>query len=210
MATLPYPRLALIADRFTEPSRARRVLAAVEAGVRWVHLRDHRADPADFEEAARNLIHRLHAVAENVTVSVNTQLGIAADLDTGLHLGWRGPSIPEARETLGPDALLGYSAHEEIEVEGDRARGVDYYFFSPVFPTPSKTDQPPAGVPALRSFCQTAAPTPVFALGGVTAERVSDCRDAGAVGVAVLSGIMEAEAPRAAARAYLRALQALA
>lgn len=63
-------------------------------------------------------------------------------------------------------------------------------------------------MPALRSFCQTAEPVPVFALGGITPERVAPCRTAGAHGVAVLSGILNATTPNAAARAYLRALAA--
>jgi thiamine-phosphate pyrophosphorylase len=106
--------------------------------------------------------------------------------------------------------LLGYSAHEEIGVEGARAPDVDYYFFSPVYATSSKPDQPPTGISALRSFCRTAAPTPTLALGGITPERVRACREAGAEGVAVLSGIMDAEVPVAATRAYLRALGELA
>jgi thiamine-phosphate pyrophosphorylase len=127
-----------------------------------------------------------------------------------VHLGWRGPSVEEARDLLGDDALLGYSAHDEIGLAGDRAPDVDYYFFSPIYATSSKPDQPPAGIPALRSFCQTAAPTPTLALGGITPERVQACREAGAEGVAVLSGIMGADVPVAATRAYLRALAALA
>jgi len=206
MAALPHPRLALIADGFTGAPRADRAVAAVRAGARWVHLRDHQAGPDAFEAAAHDLAGRLRDEAEEVTITVNTRLGVADALDAGLHLGWRGPSIEEARDHLGSDALLGYSAHDEIGLEGDRAPDVDYYFFSPVYETSSKPDQPPAGISALRSFCRTAAPTPSFALGGITPERVSACFEAGAEGVAVLSGIMEADVPMAATRAYLRAL----
>lgn len=210
MAELPYPCLALIADGFTNTKRAERAVTAVQAGVRWVHLRDHHAGPEAFEQAARDLTTRLREVADDVTVTINTRLGVAKALDAGLHLGWRGPSVAEAREALGSEALLGYSAHEEVGIVGDRAPDVDYYFFSPVYATSSKPDQPPAGISALRSFCRTAAPTPTLALGGITPERVRACREAGAQGVAVLSGIMEAEVPIAATRAYLRALGELA
>lgn len=206
MVDLPYPRLALIADGFTDDVRADRAVTAVEAGVRWVHLRDHDASPDAFLESARSLVPRLRDAAEDVTLTINSRIEVADELGLGLHVGWRGPAVPEAREVLGPEPLIGYSAHELVEAEGDRTQGVDYYFFSPVFPTSSKTDQPPAGVGPLRVFCRTAAPVPVLALGGITPERVSVCRQAGARGVAVLSGIMNVETPRAAARAYLRAL----
>lgn len=206
MVNLPYPRFALIADGFTDDARAGRAVTAVDAGVRWVHLRDHDAAPKAFLDAARSLVPRLRDVAEGVTVTVNGHADVANELDLGLHVGRRGPTVPEARDVLGPETLIGYSAHEHVEAEGDRTQGVDYYFFSPVFPTSSKPDQPPAGIGPLRAFCQTAAPTPVLALGGITPERVSVCRSAGARGVAVLSGIMEVDTPGAAARAYLRAL----
>ena len=206
MVDLPYPRLALIADGFTDDARADRAVEAVEAGIRWVHLRDHDASSEAFLNAARSMVARLRAADEGVTVTVNSHADVAVELDLGVHLGWRGPTVAEARDRLGPEALIGYSAHEHVEAEGDRTQGVDYYFFSPVFPTSSKPDQPPTGIGPLRAFCQTAAPIPVYALGGITPERVSVCREAGARGVAVLSGIMDVDTPRAAARAYLRAL----
>jgi thiamine-phosphate pyrophosphorylase len=207
MATLPYPPLALIADRFTVSARVERVLSAVQAGVRWVHLRDHTVSPDRFKQAAHVLIERLRSTEPAVVISVNTHLSTAEAEETGIHLGWRGPSVTTARSALGADALIGYSAHEQVDARSDRTRAVDYYFFSPVFPTASKPDHPAAGVPALRDFCE-AAPVPVVALGGITPERVDACMQAGARGLAVLSGIMEAEAPVAATRAYLRALAA--
>jgi len=210
MAELPHPCLALIADGFTAETRAERAVTAAKAGVRWVHLRDHQAGPGDFRKAARRLADRLRALSSDVTVTVNARLGAAQELEADLHLGWRGPAVDRAREALGAEAMIGYSAHDEVGIEGDRAPDVDYYFFSPVYETSSKPGQPAAGIPALRSFRRTAAPTPTVALGGITPERVQPCLEAGAQGVAVLSGIMEAEVPIAATRAYLRALGELA
>lgn len=198
-------RLALIADRFTEPDRAERVLAAARAGVRWIHLRDHQAGRAVFDRTARRVIRRLWDISETIGISVNTQLDVAADLGVHLHLGRRGPSIDEARRRLGDDVLIGYSAHDVVEVQSERVAAADYIFFSPVYPTSSKPDHPGAGIPTLRDVC-AAAQQPVMALGGITPERVAECREVGAYGVAVLSGIMEAAAPHATARAYLRAL----
>jgi thiamine-phosphate pyrophosphorylase len=209
MNPLPYPPLALIADGFTADEQADRVLAAVKAGVRWVHLRDHSVTLDGFESAATALIDRLQAVADSVVVSVNTHVSTAEAAEVGVHLGWRGTSTAAAREVLGPEALIGYSAHEQVDARSERTQVVDYYFFSPIFPTPSKPDHPGTGIPALRDFCQ-ATSVPVVALGGIAPGRVRECIEAGAQGVAVLSGIMKADAPVAAARAYLRALTATA
>lgn len=200
------PRLVLIADRFAEPERADRVMAAARAGVRWIHLRDHHTEAKTFERKARRLVQRLREVSDAIGISVNTQLDVAASLDVHLHLGRRGPAIDVARRRLGAEACIGYSAHALSEAQDDRLTAADYFFFSPVYPTSSKPDHPGTGRAALASFCEAARPRPVFALGGITPERVSACRAAGAYGVAVLSGIMEADAPGDAARAYLEAL----
>lgn len=205
---MPPTRLVLIADGFTTPGRADRAVTAARSGVRWIHLRDHRAGPDAFEEGARELIPRLQAISTDLCVSVNMRLDVARELGVNFHMGRRGPSVRRARRMLGAEALIGYSAHEDVEARSDRTRSVDYFFFSPIFPTPSKPDHPGTGIPALRTFCEAARPLPVYALGGITPDRVADCRTAGAYGVAVLSGIMGATAPAAAARAYLRALAA--
>ncbi len=199
-------RLVLIADGFTQADRVEQVLAAARAGVQWVHLRDHEAPPDAFDRAARRLIRQLWDLSDAIGISVNTQLDVAASLGVHVHLGRRGPSVSVARQRVGEDTLIGYSAHDEIEVQSDRLSDADYFFFSPVYPTSSKPDHQGTGVAALESFCAAAAPRPVLALGGITPERILTCRRAGAYGVAVLSGIMDATAPQAASRAYLRAL----
>lgn len=202
------PRLALIADRFTEPKVAERALTAVEAGVSWVHLRDHEATADTFASAAQSLVGKIRALSKGVRISVNTRLKVAEALGTGLHLGMRGPSVEAARRRLGSEALIGFSAHDEREGEAAVEAGVHYLFLSPIFPTASKPGHPGLGLEALSAFCEAFPETPVLALGGLTPERVAACREEGAHGVAVLSGILRADDPAVATRAYLDALSA--
>ena len=203
------PRLVLIADRFTRPERAEQAVAAVEAGVRWVHLRDHTASEVTFAEAAATLAQRCRTLRPGLHLTVNARLDVARALEAGLHLGRRGPSVAAAREDLGDAALLGFSAHDEDAGRAAIEDGADYLTYSPVFPTSSKPGHPGTGIEALRRFCRAMAPCPVLALGGITPEpeRVAACRAAGAHGVAVLSGIMDAARPAQAVRAYLEALR---
>lgn len=200
------PRLALIADGFTLPARAERVEAAVEAGVPWVHLRDHAAPAGVFERAAEALVPRLRTIAPDVRLSVNMRLLVARRLGVGLHVGIRGVEIGAARKALGAAVQVGFSAHDLAEGRQALAAGADYLFFSPIFPTPSKPGRPGAGLDALATFCAALPATPVFALGGLTPVRVPDVLAAGAHGVAVLSGILSAEDPAAAVRAYREAI----
>ncbi len=210
-ATPPLPRLAFIADGFaTRLAVGTCAEAAVAAGLRWVHLRDHAAPEDAFAEAAHVLARRLRrarGTGQHVRHTVNTRLGAARALGSGLHVGRRGPTVEEARRRLGEGALLGFSAHGRAGATCAAAAGADYLFFSPVYPTRSKPGHPGRGVEALRAVCAAAGQAPVFALGGVTPARAATCRAAGAYGVAVLSGILRADDPTAATRAYLDALE---
>lgn len=200
--TRDLPRLILIANRFTQPGIERRILDAVRGGVRVVQLRDHDASPAAFAQSARVLTPKLRA--RGVTVLVNTRLHAARTLRVGMHVGTRGPSPGEVRTALERDVCVGYSAHDFSEA---KRRDVDYLSYSPVFPTSSKPGHPGIGLSALNRFCKTAAPTPVYALGGILPGDVRACLDAGAFGVTVLSGILHADAPYSAARSYRQAIR---
>ena len=199
---LPDPPIALIANGFATQPVTEAVLAAVKAGVRWVHLRDHEAAPERFHRKAEALAARVRSVHPTTTLTVNTRLRTARMLGAGLHTGWRGPR-PEAIAAPIPRPL-GYSAHHMLELPPVRRRVVDYVTYSPIFPTSSKPGHPGTGGDALRRFGRQAG-VPVLALGGLTPERVASCRRAGAAGIAVLSGIVHADDPALAAQAYLQA-----
>jgi len=84
---------------------------------------------------------------------------------------------------------------------------VDYVLFGHIFDTSSHPGESPRGLSALAEACQEAAPDmPVIAIGGITPQRVSGCLDAGAGGVAVLSGLMQAPNLFQAVDAYMQAL----
>jgi len=116
-----------------------------------------------------------------------------------LRAGKRGPDVAEAKKS---GALTGFSAHDQDEAQRAAHDDADYVSFSPVFPTTSKPDHPSAGLAALRNVCAGVS-IPVLALGGLTPERVAGCLDAGAHGVAVLSGILHADDPAGATAKYL-------
>jgi len=65
-----------------------------------------------------------------------------------------------------------------------------------------------AGIDSLAQVVEAVADVPIFALGGVTPERVRPCLEAGAHGVAVLSGVFGEADPAEAARRYLKEVTA--
>ncbi len=195
------PRTVLVADGFTNPIIQERIVEAVTAGIRWVQLRDHAADACAFGVAVGDLVRHLRRIDPVVLVSVNSRAEYAGSGVAGVHLGSRGPSVEDARRSLGPKVWIGYSAHTIAEARMAEAQGADYLFFSPIYPTSSKPGVPGVGLDALAACCSAVA-LPVFALGGITPERVGACRSAGAYGVAVVSGILGEADVQAAVRKY--------
>lgn len=187
----PDPRVILIADRFTNDGVARKTIEAVEAGIRWVQLRDHQADVDTFTVSARNLVKQIQHEAPSTIISINRRLEVAVELGLSFHTSSRGPSISEAKKLTGTDVWVGFSCHSINESEEAVREGADYIFFSPVFPTSSKPGHPGTGLEALALCCKAVAPVPVYALGGITPDRVNACMNNGVQGVAVISGILK-------------------
>ena len=186
------PRLILIADGFATQNLLDKIDEAIGAGIKWVHLRDHKADYDVFSERAEFYIRQSPSI---IRYTINRRLYEARSLNCHFHTSKRGPSVREARNELGDSKLIGYSAHTLPEAQQAKEDGADYIFFSPIFPTPSKPNHPGIGLDALSHVCKELAPLPVYALGGITPDRVQSCFMAGAYGVATLSGILGKRTP---------------
>lgn len=123
----------------------------------------------------------------------------------GVHLPEGRLTVEATRRILSPGDLVGRSVHSVDAACEAAAQGVDYLVAGTIFASQSHPDRPPAGLGFLRDVC-AAAPVPVLAIGGVTPQNLKLCLEAGAAGVAVLSPIMRATDPKAAAQAYRVAL----
>lgn len=102
----------------------------------------------------------------------------------GLNLPERDINVRDARTLLG-DRLLGRSVHSLGAAQQAEAEGVDYVIFGPVWPSPSHSDVAALGLDALAKVAR-ALTIPVLAIGGVTEERIEECRAAGAAGYAAI------------------------
>lgn len=93
-------------------------------------------------------------------------------------------------------ALLGRSCHDVAEVAAAGRQRCDWVTVSPVHPTASKPGYGPALGPAgLAGLVAVPGAPRVFALGGVTVDRVAGCLQAGAYGIAVMGEVMRAADP---------------
>ena len=198
------PPLYLIADRATcAPRDLEDTLAeALDAGVRLVQLREKRLETREL----RRLASRFQKRVENydARLLVNTHAALARDVGAaGVHLPAYVPAPSSIRQQYGDRLLIGRSTHNRDECR--EADGADFITFSPVYRPISKPGTGPgAGAGALRRATECSS-LPVYALGGVTPGRVAACRENGAAGVAVMSGILAAEDIASAVTGYIEA-----
>jgi len=178
------------------------VRAALDAGVRAVQLREKDLPDTEllsFAERLRSLTLDYQALLL-INSRIDVALAVAAD---GVHLPSTHPQLASARQQLGADRLLGVSTHGLTEITAATAAGADFITFGPVFPTPSKLRYgDPVGVAALKDACDQ-CDLPVYALGGISLERLAELQLSGVAGVALIGGIIAARDPGFAARNYL-------
>ena len=120
----------------------------------------------------------------------------------GVHLPERSLPIEAVRPLLSPGMLVGCSVHSADDARRAVDLGADYVFLGPIWETPSHQGRPPLGLHALRGLDAIR----VVAIGGVTAERARECREAGAWGVAAISALWRSRDPAAATAEMLISL----
>jgi len=203
------PRVLLIGDRFTDPKQAAKIKMAVQAGIRWVQLRDHEASTDGFDVAAVRLARELTQIDRNVLITINSRINVALTRSMSFHTGKHGPSIFEAILVLGAGVPIGMSAHDGKELAVAVKNKAHYIAFSPIFPTKSHPEARPVGLEVLKKVCGHAGKIPVLALGGINPSNASSCLHAGAYGVAVHSAILDAADPKAAVQQFSQVIPGL-
>jgi thiamine-phosphate pyrophosphorylase len=194
---LRHARLLLVTD--PRPDLALRVEAALRGGADIVQLRDKHASREELLPLAMELKEICERADAIFTVNDDVELARLSEAH-GVHLGQADASIEDAREVLGPDAVVGRSASCVEEALEAVWEGADYLGVGTIYATPTKPDAEVKGPSLLREISRTNVPVPWFAIGGVTLETARAVAEAGAPGFAVVRAVLDAEDPEAAAR----------
>ena len=201
------PRLYVITDRATAKQGAGTVeaacVAAANAGARLFQLRDKLCTPGKLYADFERLTTTLAGYGAQVMVNDRADIAVALGCD-GVHRPQNGLPVAAIRRLVEYRwiAVSCHDARELLEAESEHA---DFVTFGPIFETRSKPDAKPVGLAGLSAAAKL-IDLPIFALGGVTPDTARACLEAGAHGVAVLSGIMAAEDPFTATSMYLDAV----
>lgn len=185
------------------------VAEAVRGGVGVVQVRDKECDDDEFAVHAAAIAaaadRAASEVGRRVPVFVNDRLEVARELGLHLHIGQRDEPLARARAALPGELMLGLSIESDVqlvEALADPAVAPDVIGASPVWSTATKTDTAPAlGVQGADRIARVAADAGVrsVGIGGVSPTNVADLATTALDGVCVVSAIMAAPDPRAAA-----------
>jgi thiamine-phosphate pyrophosphorylase len=172
-------------------------LAAERGGITSLQLRLKQRPPRELVEAVRALAEVL-----TVPVLVNDRPDVAlAGGAAGVHLGPDDVSVDLTRRIAPPGFIVGASVGSTAEA--DAARHADYWGIGPWRATPTKGDAGLGlGPDGFRELVGLADGLPCVAIGGVRPDDVPAVLALGGSGVAVVSGILNAEDVEAAARRY--------
>ena len=190
--------LYLVTDQklMSTPTLEEAVEAACRGGVTLVQIREKSASDEAFEEVARRCKAITDAYGAGLIVNDNPRVAAA--------VGAAG--VPEVRRIVGPDAVIGVSAHSVEEALRAREEGADYLGIGGVTPTATK---PEAGVLSFEEMdaIMEAFGGPCVVIGGVNAATIPLCKPHPFAGYAVVSAIIAQPDIEKAAAELLRIIK---
>jgi thiamine-phosphate pyrophosphorylase len=180
-----------------------KVALAIAGGARIIQYRNKYAEPDHCAQeliALRELCHHHDAI---LLINDNVQLARLVGAD-GVHLGQDDLNLPQARNLLGEDAIIGITCHDSLDLARQAVSGgADYVAFGRFFPSQSKPEAPPAKVEILDQ-ASSELNIPVVAIGGITVQNGEILLRHGADMLAVIHSVFGQPDIELAARRYAR------
>lgn len=201
--------LYLVTDStgLTEQEFLSRTEQALQGGVTLLQIREK-------ERSTREYIHlaaQVHELAKryNVPLLVDDRVDVALAVDAeGVHVGQTDMPVDMARRLLGPDKIVGATAKTVPQALEAWQQGADYLGVGAIYPTTTKVVTVITSTETLADIC-AAVPIPVNAIGGLNRDNLGVLKGTGIRGICVVSAIMKAAAPKAAAQQLREAFREL-
>lgn len=186
-------RLYAVTDRAWtgQQSLYEQVEAALKGGVTCVQLREKDLDAEAFLTEALEISALCKQYGVPFFVNDNVEIAIRCKAD-GVHVGQEDMATAQVRQKVGPDMMIGVSAHSVEEALEAVANGADCLGVGAMFSTSTKKDAEHVTMEQLRDIC-VAVDVPVVAIGGIGKENIAELAGTGVDGVALVSAIFSAE-----------------
>ena len=192
-----YNKLQYISQGNTIEEQLYNIHHALDAGCDWVQMRFKNQTTKDTFALAEAVKFLCEEYLANFIVNDNLYLAqqIAAD---GVHLGLTDMNIAEVRAILGSTKIIGGTANTFEDIENHIKNGCDYIGLGPFRFTKTKEKLSPVlGLPGyvaiIEKMKNSNLKTPVYAIGGITLDDVTQLMETGIHGIAVSGMITESD-----------------
>lgn len=184
------PKIYPITDvSLSKLSHVEQVEKLIAGGARLIQLREKRAAPLDFFEAARKAVEFARTRKVKIIINDRADIALAIKAD-GVHLG-QGDLPPDAaRKILGARAIIGFSTHTIQQIAEAVKLPIDYAAIGPIFQTSSKENpETVVGLENLKRARAAIGDFPLVAIGGINSENAPEVLESGADSIAVIGAI---------------------
>ena len=153
------------------------------------------------------LAEKLLTMSANIPLIANDHAEIAQRVEVqGVHVGQDDPTIEKVRAQIKRPIVVGKSTHSIEQAVAAEREGADYIGFGPIFSTPTKPDYSPIGLAQIREVYERVS-IPIFCIGGIKSENLTQVIAAGAKRVVIVSGLLQANDIAEYARACKKLLR---
>lgn len=182
-----------ITDRqwLKEKSLIESIQEAILGGTSIIQIREKDLDQNNFIQEAKEIKNICDKY--KIPLIINDNVFVAKEIDaSGVHLGQDDMDIEQARQILGPNKIIGISAHNLTEAKLAKEQGADYLGVGAIYNTSTKLDANLVSINTLKEICNS-VDIPVVAIGGLNKTNIINLKDTGIVGVALVSAIFNQE-----------------
>ncbi|MCM1138414.1 MAG: thiamine phosphate synthase [Duncaniella sp.] len=183
-------------DKYSIPEEVQMVL---EGGCKWIQLRMKDATDEEFRETALEIIPMCQESEAFLVFDDRVELAIELAVH-GVHLGKNDMHPLEARELMGPGAIIGCTANTATDIIRLKGWDVDYVGLGPFRYTSTKSNLSP--IIGLNGYTKIVNEVrgaeielPIVAIGGITINDIEPLMKTGINGVAMSGAIINAPDP---------------
>ncbi len=162
----------------------------IAGGCKLIQFRDKKSSQEDIIKLGKQI---KKIIPHDVIFILNDFVHLVKEVEAdGVHLGQEDMPILQAREILGPQAVIGLSTHSYDQAMASRKEPVDYIGFGPVFKTKTKPQANPIGIQNISQITKDLSHM-IFPIGGISESNIQEIISAGAKGVCMVSAILESQ-----------------
>ena len=179
------------------------IVAEIHPYVTKLHLREKQKTAQDLYQTI-NLLTKANVPLSKIVINDRVDVAIATGA-SAVQLAWHSLDVAVVKANF-PLLAVGCSIHSFEEGVRAQQKRADYLVYGHIFPTHSKLGRKPKGIEQLKKITEFLA-IPVIAIGGILPENAKQVIQTGAKGIAVMSGIFDADDPIAAVTAYKNVIE---